>query len=141
MSKLNYGTAIHESAHAVTGVRLGFRIFDVYVYPDGSGLTSFGKVNLREASSVRAFATSILAGPVAELLHEGMPVTKDDLADLDGASADIAKAGALAQQFDLTGVIEETTAMVKANWEAITKVADKLIKEQSIEGSELGGMI
>ena len=135
------GTAIHEAAHAVTGVRMGFRVYEVYIYPDKSGQTSFGRVNYRDAGQVRFFATSVLAGPVAELLYQGMPVTRDDLADLEGASSDIAKVGALAQQFDLTGVLDETVAMVKAEFAAITRVAEKLKSDGSVEGSELGGII
>jgi len=134
-------TAIHEASHAVTGMRMGFRVYEVYIYPDRSGQTSFGKVNYRDAGQVRFFAATMLAGPVAELLYQGMPVTKDDLADLEGASSDIAKVGALAQQYDLTGILEETISMVKADYEAITRVAEKLMNDGSIEGSELGGMI
>ena len=141
MSTLTMGTSVHEASHGVLGVKLGLRVYEIYVYPDNSGQTSFGKVNLRDAASVRSYAKVILAGPVAELIHLGLPVTKDDLADLEGASSDIAKAGALAQQYDLHGVLEETVAMVEASWEAITKVAEKLMNDGSIEGSELGGMI
>jgi hypothetical protein len=137
----DYGTAIHEAAHAVTGVEQGFRIYDVYIYQDGSGQTSFGKVNLRDASSVRAFARSILAGPVAELIYKGSEVTQDELADLDGASADIAKVGALAQQFDLHGVIDETVTMVEASFDSIIKVADKLMTDQHVEDTELGELV
>jgi hypothetical protein len=141
MSTYDMGTAIHEAAHAVTGVRMGFRVYEVYIYPDKSGQTSFGRVNYRDAGQVRFFAISVLAGPVAELLYQGMPTTRDDLADLEGASSDLAKVGAFAQQFDLTGVLEETIAMVKADFPAITKAAQRLYMEGSITGDEIGGMI
>jgi hypothetical protein len=122
-------------------VKQGFHVYEVYIYLDKSGQTSFGKVNLRDASVVRSYAKVILAGPVAELFFMGLPVTKDNLADLEGASSDIAKAGAFAQQYDLTGVLEETVAMVKASKDAIVAVAAKLMKDGSVEGDELGGMI
>lgn len=135
------GTAVHEAAHSVIGVKLGFRVYQVYIFYDGSGQTSFGRVNVRDALVVRSYVKAILAGPVAELIYMGLPVTRDNLADLDGASSDIARAGAFAQQYDLTGVLDETIALVKTYYEAITKVASKLVKDQSIEGDELGGMI
>jgi hypothetical protein len=125
----------------VTSVKLGFKVWEIYIYPDRSGQTSLSKVNVRDATQVRSFAITILAGPVAELSFQGKPVTKDNLADLEGASSDIAKVGAFAQQYELKGVLEETVAMVKANKDAIVAVAAKLLQDGYVEGDELGGMI
>lgn len=141
MSRLDEGTATHEAAHATLAVKLGFRVYQIYIFYDGSGQTSMGRANLRDASIVRSYIKVIMAGPIAELIYKGLPVTKDNLADLDGASSDIARAGSLAQQFDMTGVLEETTEMVKAQWSSITAVADTLLEQQSIDDEELTSIL
>lgn len=141
MSSYDMGTAIHEAAHAVVGVHKGFRVYEVYIYPDKSGQTSFGRVNYRDAASVRLYAAAIMAGPIAELMHQGKPTTAVNAFYLEGASADMAKFKALGEQFDLSGVFDETITLVKTYYEAITKVAEQLMRDGSIEGDALGGMI
>jgi hypothetical protein len=134
-------TAIHEAAHGVAGFALGVKVYEIQVYLDGSGVTSYGMMRFHDPVSAERFAKLALAGPVAELRYKGIPVTKEALEHLDGASSDMARVGAISQQFDFPDVLPSVISMVDAGWKFITAVADRLDMEGVVTGDELKQMV
>jgi hypothetical protein len=137
---MSLATSYHESGHAMVAISMGVKIYEVQVYPDDSGVTSFGLMRFRTSDDAQKVSMIAMAGPVAELVYLGEPVTREAIMAHPGNSADVARMGALEQQFDFADVIPLVEFMVKEQWAVISTVAEKLEKEKALSGEELMAM-
>jgi hypothetical protein len=132
--------AVHEASHAIVAISMGVKVYDVAIFADGSGVTSFGAMRFRTADDAQKLSMITMAGPVAEAIFEGMPVTREEIESEEGNSSDVAREGALRQQFDFPDVIPMVEFTVKEQWAVISTVAEKLEKEKTLSGEELMAM-
>jgi hypothetical protein len=137
---MSMGTAFHESGHSVVAISMGVKVYDVAIFQDDSGVTSFGMMRFRTADDAQKVSMIAMAGPVAELVYKGVPVTREAIMAERGNSADVAREGAMTQQFDFPDVIPLVEFMVREQWAVISTVAEKLEKEKNLSGEELMAM-
>ena len=144
--------AYHEAGHVVVGRRLGLSLVDVDVVEDGEGghgHTNFetpawfrrdGPLDDRQRAFAEAVATTFLAGTIAEARRAGFENWEAAGFDLDSVVKEwlglLYPPGEMAEGLRAYGAVAAGLVEDPANWEAIEKLAQELLKQPRLTGSE-----
>lgn len=135
-------TAFHEAAHAVTATAVGLDLNHVELNGDFIGTTDYAYA--KASPQVMAVA---LAGEVAGCRLRGDDGPRGDTSDVLDAM-ELARAiltddgyGAAVPGLRIAKLLEEAEGqareLVDVYWESITRVADALMKQASLDGDEV----
>jgi hypothetical protein len=144
--------AYHEAGHVVVGHRLGLKLVDVDVLEDGEGghgHTNFetpswfvrdGRLDDRKREFIEAVAITFLAGTVAEARRAGFENWEAAGFDLDSVVKEwlllLFPAAEVADRLKAYGAVAAGLVDDPASWQAIEKLARKLLKRRRLIGAE-----
>ena len=143
--------AIHEAAHAVTGVRLGRGVEEVSLLPPDDDGYRFGLCKYLDRVPTPAWVDTALAAYGAErLLLEALGIDLDDF-EFSSCAIDFDLAHRLIAHLYPTASDTEREALYGASlargcdrarawWGQIAAVADALLESQVVSGDEVGSL-
>jgi ATP-dependent Zn protease len=125
--------AYHEAGHAVVVLRLGYKLKDVTIKPNGraEGMTNYEKRGGLVSDGIKI----ILAGSLAESLFDGKVSLKTD-----GSGNDWRAIRKWYPEFcarDVREIGEETKLLVQRHREAIARVARALLERETLTGDDV----
>ena len=150
-------TAYHEAGHAFAATLLGGILRSVTIAPDrDDGPERHGDIQIAwpiEHMTQREWTEKAilvaLAGPVAEMLYEGLEVEPDELQEwrYDWAIADRVAATILpqpnARRELLLAIIDQLKRFFDPphHWAAIAEIADQLLAHETLEAEEINAIV